>query len=85
VPSSTYGCAGDNIDATFDDEGPAIGETTCAVNPALLSPPNYIPVNLLSAFDGQNMSGSWTLAITDLYPQVDDGTLLQWCVTIAWQ
>jgi hypothetical protein len=86
VPNSTYGCSTDNIDATFDDEGPANGETTCALNPpALLSPPNFSPVTALNGFDGQNMSGAWTLSITDHFPAGDDGTLLQWCLTIAWQ
>ena len=83
-PGSLYGCANANIDATFDDEGPGDAENTCDVGPAILSPPNYSPVNPLSVFDGQNMSGTWTLAITDNVGG-DEGTLLQWCLTIAWQ
>lgn len=86
VPASTYGCSTDNIDATLDDEGAQTAEDTCnLVAPGLGSPPNLTPLNPLSVFDGASMTGNWNLIIDDAFPLGDDGTLLQWCVTITWQ
>ncbi|NJK33391.1 MAG: hypothetical protein HC927_13870 [Deltaproteobacteria bacterium] len=31
------------------------------------------------------MQGNWSLVIDDTYAAGDNGTLTQWCVTIAWQ
>jgi hypothetical protein len=86
APASLFGCFGDDIDATLDDEAATLVEGVCAASaPTILSPPSYRPNNLMSGFDGQNMQGNWNLIIDDTYPQADDGTLLQWCVEITWQ
>jgi hypothetical protein len=85
VPASTYGCATDNIQAIFDNGGPANPETTCNVGPpGLLSPPNFNPTQAINVYNGQNMAGAWTLTSTDSFAP-DPGTLTQWCLTIAWQ
>ncbi len=88
VPDSSYGCTYDNIDATWDDEATGDAESVCNQTPpssaAILSPPNFNPVDALTVYDGTDMSGDWTLAITDNVSG-DSGTLLQWCVTITWQ
>ncbi|MEK6676289.1 MAG: IPTL-CTERM sorting domain-containing protein [Planctomycetota bacterium] len=76
VPASTFGCANDNYDIILDDEG-AGGpiETLCSVS--MVSPPNYVPQNPLSAFDGQNISGAWTITVADQVGS-DVGTLVEW-------
>jgi hypothetical protein len=85
VPASTFGCSGDNVQATFDDGAPGNAETTCAINPPTIgSPPNYAPVQGFAGFNGQNMSGNWTLTTSDAVGG-DTGTLVQWCLTITWQ
>ena len=85
VPNTAFGCSENDIDAVFDDEGGGPAEDVCDLGPpAISSPPNYTPVNALSAFDGQDMSGVWTLAVTD-NAAGDTGTIAQWCVTITWQ
>lgn len=85
APASTYGCSTDNIDAVFDDEGSQTAEDTCNITaPGLGSPPNLTPNNPLSIFDGANMSGNWNLIIDDTFSAGDDGTLLQFCVTVTW-
>jgi len=59
------GCSQDNYARIIlDDEG--IGgaiEDQCVLN--LSSPPNYTPNNPLSAFDGMNSAGSWTITVND--------------------
>jgi hypothetical protein len=65
VPATTFGCATNNLfNLTLDDDGglPAI-ETFCpAVGPLTGS---FSPNNPLSAFDGQNANGTWTLNASD--------------------
>lgn len=43
----------------------------------------YIPASALSAFDGQNMSGTWTLTISDAFNQ-DGGALNSWGLEICY-
>lgn len=83
VPATTFGCSGDNIDVTVNDEGPDGNiETQCANAPAIFGdrvgadPPH---TSLLAAFDGLDISGSWTLNVSDAAPG-QSGTLVQWCV-----
>ncbi|MBX3059383.1 MAG: choice-of-anchor B family protein [Anaerolineae bacterium] len=83
VPASTFGCSGDNYDVTVNDEGPDGNiETQCASNPAISGdrvggdPPN---ANLLAAFDGMDITGDWTITVSD-HAGGDTGTLAEWCV-----
>jgi subtilisin-like proprotein convertase family protein len=78
VPASSFGCSGDNIDATLDDEATSTAEAACnSTSPALLG--SLKPNNLLSLFDGDNIGGSWTLNASDR-AGADTGTLVQWCL-----
>lgn len=78
VPAlGNFGCSGDNIDATLDDEGTAPVEDECAANPAIAG--NLIPHESLSAFDFEDLSGSWRLEFSD-NEALDLGTLDQWCL-----
>ncbi len=43
----------------------------------------YQPSNPLSAFDGQNSSGTWTLTINDNFPSEDGGSLDGWSLQIC--
>lgn len=68
----------DNFNVNFDDEA-AAGALPC--------PPvgggNYQAVDLLSAFDGENMSGVWTLTVSDIFNQ-DGGSLSSWGLEICF-
>ena len=78
VPNTTFGCASDDIDVTFDDEAlltAADLEITCNAPPAISG--DYQSIDLLSAFDGENMLGDWVLTITDNFG-ADVGTLVEW-------
>jgi subtilisin-like proprotein convertase family protein len=76
VPASTFGCGDDNMDVTFDDASGVNLETWCTG-----STPWYngvgAPVNPLSAFNGQNTSGNWTLRVTDS-ASGDTGSIINW-------
>ena len=67
----------DNVFAFFNDEGDFGAGTACIAPIALEG--NMIPVQALSAFDGQQSAGDWTLTVTDSVGG-DNGTLNEWCV-----
>lgn len=68
----------DNILINFDDE---------AASPNYPCPPTnngtYQPYNPLSGFDGQDLAGTWTLTIMDIFAQ-DGGTLNAWGLEICY-
>lgn len=75
--NSGFGCNQADIDAILDDEAMDLAEDACAAPPALSG--SLIPNNLLSAFDGQDFSGDWTLNVSDRAGG-DMGNLVQWCL-----
>ncbi len=68
----------DDFNLNFDDEA-AAGALPC--------PPvgggSYQPVDALSAFDGENMSGVWTLTVSDVFNE-DGGALNSWGLEICY-
>ena len=62
-----------NLITTLDDESTG-GQLEYTVPP---NGPSYQPLDDLSAFDGQNVSGDWTLTITD-DQSGDTGSLVSW-------
>jgi subtilisin-like proprotein convertase family protein len=81
VPASTFGCGEDNLDIVLDDEGSG-GAIEAQCSPGLSSPPGYAPNNPLSAFDGLDSAGNWTITISD-NAGADTGTLNSWTVTFS--
>ena len=82
------GCPSNNPVLVLDDEG-AGGpvEDLCAAGnddalPVPPSPPSYVPNNPLSAFDGLNMQGAWTIRVSDAVTGFDSGTLLSWSLHV---
>ena len=71
-----YGCANDNISATFDDEGSSAVENMCNSSPGIGG--IVIPQNALSAFDGESSLGVWTLQVEDKATLSNTGTLNTW-------
>ncbi len=82
VPASTYGCSGDNINATLSDEAASAVENQCASGTPTING-TFSPNNALSAFDGQSGNGTWVLEVTDFYTSADAGTLNAWSVRIC--
>jgi len=85
-PQSTFGCATPDFNIILDDEGTGGPiETICNTNaPSAQSPPNYTPNNVLSAFDGLEAAGEWTLISRDFFSGADTGTLLSWSLHIGF-
>jgi subtilisin-like proprotein convertase family protein len=86
VPASTFGCSGDHVDVSVDDEGPdgSIEATCLAGAPTIAGdrvggdPPS---TSLLAGFDGQLLAGTWTLTSSD-HVSGETGTLLEWCLVV---
>jgi subtilisin-like proprotein convertase family protein len=66
-----------NISATFDDSGANI---VCGTNPGISGVVKS--TQMLSAFNGQNSTGTWTLRILDGFNQ-DGGSLNNWSINIC--
>ncbi len=80
-PDNCCGCATDNYDIVLDDQGTGGPiETQCTDN--LSSPPNYTPELALSAFNGMDSAGAWTINVTD-GAGLDTGTLVTWSLHIT--
>ena len=67
----------DNINATFDDQGVAI---TCAANITGI----ITPFQPLSAFNGVNSNGNWTIGVIDTAAD-DTGTFNSYTLTVCSQ
>jgi hypothetical protein len=81
--SPPFGCDGDNVDATINDEGvDGNAEDQCDNAPAIHGdlvggdPPS---TTLMASFDGEDISGDWVLTVAD-HVGADVGTLNQWCL-----
>ncbi len=77
VPQGCQGFFSQNITTRLNDES-AGGPVENADPPTGAS---YTPQQALSAFDGQNASGNWTLTVTD-WITFDSGTLVSWGLDI---
>jgi len=80
-----FGCGGDNPNVVADDEGTdGALETSCtAANPGYpVIGGHYTPNNPLTAFDGADVEGDWTITITD-NAGGDTGSLTSWALIIT--
>ena len=79
VPASTNGCSANDVAVTADDEGSdGTIEAACAGSPPAVTGVRT-PNEALSAFDGQDFAGSWTLTVSD-NAGADLGNLTRWCL-----
>lgn len=70
----------DNFNVLLDDEasgGNVASYTTAAGNSAPPYTSTLTPQSALSAFDGQNAQGTWTLEICDTYSSSDNGNFVR--------
>ncbi len=79
VNGDTNNINGDNFNVLLNDSGTQTVNTdgNTVAHSTTAPPPfqhDFIPNNLLSAFNGQNSLGTWRLEICDLFPTQDDGT-----------
>ncbi|WP_231881206.1 immunoglobulin-like domain-containing protein, partial [Oleiphilus sp. HI0123] len=73
-----FGCANDDVDATFDDQGSSAVENVCNSSPGIGG--TVIPHNALSAFNGESTQGVWTLKVEDKATITNSGTLNTWAL-----
>ncbi|MFP6639333.1 MAG: hypothetical protein VCC04_03740, partial [Myxococcota bacterium] len=78
VPASGTGCSNPDIDVTLSDDALNDVEDQCDVNPPALSG-TLRPDDLLSVFDGEDINGTWQLALKD-HEFADVGELVSWCL-----
>jgi len=86
VPTTTFGCSSNNVDANINDEGvDGDVETTCVNAPPAPAIGGDLvggdPANtsLFAAFDGEAIAGDWTLTASDAAAG-DTGTVDSWCI-----
>jgi subtilisin-like proprotein convertase family protein len=60
----------DDMDVVFDDDGNTVECNSPTVG-------NIIPFDALSAFDGMDAAGEWTITVSDHFV-ADSGTLVRW-------
>ncbi len=87
-PASNFGCDGDNIEATFDDDAFATAddfENTCEGSAPTIQG-DFQPLDAFSIFNGENAMGTWTLTVFDAFAE-DGGSVNGWdlelCTSIA--
>ena len=78
VPISSFGCSRNDISAFLADAAATPVETECAdATPTIDG--TFIPNNPLSAFDGEDLGGTWRLTVTD-NALPDTGFLEEWAL-----
>jgi subtilisin-like proprotein convertase family protein len=83
VPTTSLGCGqeGDDIEVTLDDEAVAPVENVCATGSPTIAG-TFRPNQPLSAFDGEELAGTWTLRAVDSAVS-DTGALNAWSMTVS--
>jgi len=64
VPASGFGCGGNDILASMDDEAATPVEDECDAGVPTING-SFIPNNALDAFDGEMTAGDWILTVSD--------------------
>jgi subtilisin-like proprotein convertase family protein len=72
-----FGCSGNNLNATLDDEASVLVETQCRTSSSPAIYGSVKPNNLLRAFDGEDLGGTWRLVVSD-GATLDNGFLESW-------
>lgn len=83
IPGGDGSCDGDNLQLTFDDEAANDYSTldqTCNGSPAAEG--SFQPLNPLSAFNGEPITGTWTLTVMD-NANLDGGSLNNWGIDLC--
>ena len=79
----SFGCGGDDIDATFTDAAAADAESLCVPGgPTPMFAGEIRPAEPLSVFSGLPAEGDWTITVTDHNP-IDVGVINSVCVTLV--
>jgi hypothetical protein len=74
-----FGCSGDDIEATLDDEATLPAEDQCVTPGPIAIEGTFTPAQPLSRFDGEDIAGEWELRVSDLSRR-GSGSLVEWCL-----
>jgi len=79
------GCSSDDIVLTFDDESANALSSGCqgGLDDPAFTEADYMPSNALSAFDGEDTAGDWTISVVDGVGG-DDGTFNSWSLNLMY-
>ena len=84
-PATNYGCSNQNILVSFDDAATATSddfESTCEdIDPAIGGP--FQSMDPMSNFNGESITGIWTLTVFDSYTDEDDGIIAAWSLELC--
>lgn len=79
----SFGCGGDDINATFTDNASTTADALCIPGgPTPMFAGDILPAQPLSIFNGTPVEGDWTITITDNNP-IDAGIINTICITIT--
>lgn len=78
VPTTDFGCNGNDIDAILEDGASEPVEGVCADTVPTIDG-TFQPEQPLASFVGLDVAGEWTLNASDNAP-ADTGTLDEWCI-----
>ena len=85
IPASQYGCDGDNISVSFDDDAllTAVNfENMCNGTPPAIAG-DFQTMDPMANFNGESITGVWTLTIVDSYAAADHGVLNDWSLELC--
>jgi subtilisin-like proprotein convertase family protein len=85
MPASQYGCDGDDLLCSFDDAAALTAtdfENMCNGGVPTISG-DFQSMDPMSNFNGESITGTWTLTIVDSYPTADDGVLNAWSLQLC--
>jgi len=79
-----FGCSGDDIETTLDDEAGTNVDDEC-ITPGPIAIEGFLqPDRSLDIFDGEDMAGTWRLQVADRQRQ-NTGYFLEWCLVPTTQ
>jgi Tol biopolymer transport system component len=74
-----FGCSGDDIDVTLDDEAATNVDDECVTPGPVAIGGTLQPDRPLTIFEGEDIAGTWRLQVSDRV-RGDTGYLLEWCL-----
>jgi len=79
----SFGCGGDDIDATFTDAATASADALCSPGgPSPMFFGEILPTESLGVFTGSSVAGNWTITVTD-HNLIDAGVVNSVCISIT--
>lgn len=83
IDTWSFGCGGDDIDATFADGATTIADELCSPGgPTPMLSGEILPAESLGVFTGSPVAGEWVITVIDHNP-IDAGVINSVCISIT--